>query len=193
MKRKLFICSLIAICLCIAAIGTTAYFSHEDDAKNIITAGDVKIDLLEWSVAEPDGERVPYESTVTVMPSTELSKIVEIKNIGSQSAWVRVSVEKAIQLAENVEGETDTSLISLDFNTEDWREQDGYFYYLRELKSGETTEPLFTTVSFSKDMKNRYQNSTATINVKAQAVQWVHNGGTVFDAVSWSSNSVEEE
>lgn len=185
MKRKLFVCSLIAICLSIAAFGTTAYFSYEDNAKNVITAGNVKIDLLEWSAAEAGGDKVPYENNVTVMPNTELSKIVEVKNIGSQSAWIRVSVEKHIQFAEGIEGEPDLSLITLDFDTENWSEKDGYFYYLKELKSGETTEPLFTTVVFSKEMKNKYQKSSAVIDVRAEAVQRVNNGDTAFEAAGW--------
>ncbi len=188
MKKKLFVCSVIAICLAIAAFGTTAYFSYEDNAKNVITAGDVKIDLLEWSVNEVGGEKIPYNNTVKVMPSMEISKIVEIKNIGSQSAWIRVSVDKIIEFAEGINGEPDLSLLSLDFNMENWQEKDGYFYYLKELKSGETTEPLFTTVQFSKEMKNKYQNSKAIIDIKAQATQWVNNGDTVFDAAGWPNN-----
>ncbi len=189
MKRKLFICTIFAIVLSLAVFGTTAYFSHEDNAENIITAGDVKIDLLEWSVEDVSGKKIPYENKVGVMPDTAISKIAEIKNIGSQSAWVRVSIDKAIEFAEGINGEPDVSLIELDFNTEDWQEKDGYFYYLKELKSGKTTEPLFTTVIFSKKMKNEYQNSKVTIDVKTQAVQYIHNGNTVFDADGWQNNN----
>ncbi len=188
MKRKLFICSLIAIVLSLAAFGTTAYFSYEDNAENIITAGDVKIDLLEWSAEDVSGEKIPYENKVGVMPDTAISKIAEIENIGSQSAWVRVSVEKSIEFAEGIDGEPDISLIELDFNTENWQEKDGYFYYLKELKSGETTEPLFTTLVFSKKMKNEYQNSKATIDINAEAVQTANNGNTIFEAAGWPEN-----
>ncbi len=186
MKIKLFACSIVAICLAIAAFGTTAYFSHEDNAQNVITAGDVKIELSERSAV--GGGIAPYENELSVMPDTKISKITEIKNIGSQSAWIRVSVKKAIELSEGNQSETDVSLIELDLNTENWQEKDGYFYYLKELKSGETTEPLFTTVVFSKKMKNEYQNSKATIDVNAEAVQYIHNGDTVFDAAGWPSN-----
>ncbi len=184
MKRKLLVCSIIAICIGIVAFGTTAYFSYEDNAKNVITAGDVKIELLEWR-EDGDGKRVPYENDVSVMPDTTVSKIVEVKNTGSQPAWIRVSVEKAITFAEGISGEPDTSLIILDLNTEYWQEQNGYYYYLEKLESGETTEPLFTEVTFSKDMKNEYQKSKASIDITAYAVQWVHNGETVFDAAGW--------
>ena len=52
MKKKLFVCAFIVICLSIVAYGTAAYFSYEDTATNVITAGDVKIDLEEWAVSE---------------------------------------------------------------------------------------------------------------------------------------------
>ncbi len=186
MKKRLFICALIAICLGIAAFGTTAYFSYEDNTQNVITAGNVKIAVLEWSLTDKS-EKIPYENSVTVMPGTELSKIVEIKNVGNQTAWIRISVEKAIVFREGIDETPDLSLITIDFDTENWCEQDGYFYYLKELKPNETTEPLFTKVVFSKDMKNKYQNSKATIDVTAQATQWVHNGETVLDALGWPS------
>ena len=48
------------------------------------------------------------------------SKIVEVKNTGGQDAWVRVSVNKAIELAEGVEDEVNLSLISFDLNTDYW-------------------------------------------------------------------------
>ncbi len=184
MKKKLFVCSVIAIVLSLAAFGTTAYFSYEDNTENIITAGDVKIELLESSEAVGKAE-ASYKKTVDAMPDTAITKITYIKNIGSKSAWIRVSIDKAIEFAEGISGEPDLSLLSLDFNMENWQEKDGYFYYLKELKSGETTEPLFTTVQFSKDMKNKYQNSKAIIDIKAQATQWVNNGDTVFDAAGW--------
>ena len=115
----------------------------------------------------------------------EISKIVQIKNIGGQDAWVRICVDKAISLANGVDGEIDLSLISYDLNTEYWTEQNGYYYYNTILKSGETTKPLFTKVVFSPDMSNLYQNSKAVINVKAQATQVIHNGATVFEATGW--------
>lgn len=186
MKRKLFVCALIVICFSIVAYSTIAYFSHEDTATNVITAGNVKIDLQEWSIAEDTGERMPFKDVLNVMPGTELSKIVEIKNTGEQSAFVRISLEKSIRFAEEVEAEADISLMGYDINKEYWTEKDGYYYYNTILLPGETTEPLFTKVIFADSMGNLYQNSTATIRVNAQATQAAHNGVTVLEADGWS-------
>jgi hypothetical protein len=48
-----------------------------------------------------------------------------------------------------------------------------------------TTEPLFTTVSFSIEMGNIYQNSRSTVEINAQATQVANNGTTVFEAAGW--------
>lgn len=185
MKKKCLICAFIAICLSIVAYGTTAYFSYEDTATNVITAGDIKIDLQEWSISNDNGELIPFKDAIDVQPGMEISKIVQIENIGGQDAWVRILVDKTIALADGVDGDIDLSLISYDLNTEYWTEQNGYYYYNTILKSGETTEPLFTKVKFSSDMSNLYQYSKAVIGVKAQATQVIHNGETVFAAGGW--------
>lgn len=49
MKRKIFLLSVVAICIAIAAVGTLAYFNAEDTAHNVITSGSVKIRLDEWA------------------------------------------------------------------------------------------------------------------------------------------------
>ena len=182
-KRKVLVISLIAALLAICALGTSAYFTDRGTAKNIITTGGVKIDLIE--TAAIDGENVPFEDVVGVMPGSEVSKIVEVKNIGESDAYIRVSVEKALALAEGREGGVDLSLVTLDFNTEAWTEADGYYYYKTALEPGAVTEPLFASVNFDTAMGNIYQNSTAKVDVTAYAVQVANNGDSVMDAKGW--------
>lgn len=186
MKKRIITLAILAICISIAAYGTLAYFTYEDTATNIITTGNLKIALIETS-ENADGTHVPFEDVYDVMPGTDISKIVQVKNVGGFAAWIRISVDKAIQLAEGVTGEVDLDLVALDFNSSDWTERDGYYYYNRALNPGETTEPLFTTVTFSARMSNMYQHSTAVIKVDAQATQVANNGSTVFDAAGWPS------
>ena len=185
MKKKLLACSLLVIGLSTAAYGTVAYFTHEDTATNVITAGDIQIALQEWTVPEEGGEPVPFEDVIDVLPGAEVSKIVEVKNIGGQTAYIRVAVDKEIRLAAGVEGTPDTGLIACDLNTEYWTEKDGWYYYNAPLNAGDTTEPLFTTVTFEKNMSNLYQNSSAVIRVTAQASQTAHNGDTAIEAAGW--------
>lgn len=186
MKRKLFFIAVIVICLSLTAYGTLAYFTAEDTAHNVITTGDVDIELLEWA-DEDKTETFPKEGVSGVMPNTSVTKIVEIKNTGSGSAWVRIKVEKDITLAEGVGLEKpDLGLMVIDYDTENWiLMKDGYYHYKKPLESGQTTEPLFAEVTFDKTMGNDYQNATASVLVSAEAVQSANNGATYDQAKGW--------
>lgn len=179
MKKKLIAAALIVLCLTIGIGGSAAYFVGEDVAHNVITTGSVKADLLEW--ADMDG--TPFEDVDGVMPGDEVPKIVLAENTGDNAAWMRIRVEKAVTLAGD--GEADSDLVSLDINTTDWTEQDGWYYYNTPVAPGGKTAPLFTTVSFDESMENIWQAATVTVDVMLQAVQWANNGDTVLDAVGW--------
>ncbi len=181
MKRKLLILSVCVILLAVVSAGTLAYFTAEDTAHNVITTGGVKIALHEWADAEKTQK---FEDVDGIVPGSAVTKIAEVENTGSASAWIRVSVEKAITLGG--EETPDLDLVVLDLNTEAWTlGDDGYLYYNLPLESGKVTEPIFTTVSFDETMGNEYQNATATVTVVVQAVQCANNGETVFDAQGW--------
>ena len=180
MKRKLLILSALAVCLATLAAETLAFFTAEGKAHNVITTGGVKIALLEWA---DEAKTKSFEDLTGVMPNTTVTKIAEIKNTGASAAWVRVKVEKNIELQG--EGTPDTDLVELTLNTDDWTKKDGYYYYEEVLKPGEVTEPIFTAVTFNADMGNEYQNATAKVGVSAQAVQTANNGATVMAAQGW--------
>jgi len=186
MKKKLFLSAVLTICAAIAATGTLAYFTAEDTAHNVITSGYVDIELEEWSeLPSEDGDGVPFEDVAGVMPGAEISKIVTVKNIGDADAYIRVKADLDVILADNVIGTPNLSLVHIDYNTHDWTEKDGYWYYNSVLSPDEITPPLFTTVKFDESMGNMYQNSIAYVDVSAQAVQVANNGDTVMDANGW--------
>lgn len=187
MRKKLIAGAVVAICLSLLAYSTSAYFTTEQTATNVITSGNIQIDLQETAITE-DGETVLFEDSqerFDVMPAQTVSKIVKVKNTGDNAAYVRISVAKAIELAEGVQEEPDVSLITLDFDDENWTAKDGFYYYNEPLAPGATTEALFNNVTFEPEMGNMYQNSTATIKVNAQATQVKNNGASVFEAAGW--------
>ena len=183
MKRKLLVLSLVAICIAILAAGTLAYFNAEGTAHNVITTGGVKIAVQEWA----DEDRTqPFEDLNGIMPGAAVTKIAEVKNTGASDAWIRVLVTKNIELAG--EGEANPELVELNINTENWTlGEDGYLYYKEALKPGETTAPVFTTVTFKAVMGNEYQNAAVTVDVAAQAVQTANNGTSAMEAAGWPS------
>ena len=181
MKQRMLFIAAVVVCLSLTAFGTMAYFTAEDAAHNVITSADAE-----------KAESFPQNGVSGVLPGTEVTKIVEVKNTGSSAAYVRVKVHKEIRLAQGIEGDVDTALIVLDFDENFWiLGGDGYYYYHEALKPGEVTKPLFASVSFDKTMGNLYQNSTATVDVTAYAVQTANNGHTVMDAQGWPATSEE--
>lgn len=181
MKKKLLILSVLAICIATLTVGTLAFFTSEGKAHNVITSGSVEIEVLEWA---DEDKTEPFEDLTGIMPGTTVTKIVEIKNIGKSDAWVRVKIDKAIELEG--EGTPDNDMVELNLNTTDWEPgSDGYFYYKEALQPGELTEPIFTTVTFNASMGNEYQSSTATVDITAQAVQCANNGNSAVTANGW--------
>ena len=178
MKKRLFSLAVIVICLSIAGGSTLAYFSDRTVAHNVITSGNIKIDLLE---TKADGST--FENVIGVMPGTSVEKVVQVKNIGENDAWIRVQVVKELTKANGTNGDED--LLTIDFDRQHWINRDGYYYYNEPLTSGEVTEPLFENVQFAASMGNEYQNSTAQVYVFAQATQTANNGETVLGAKGW--------
>ena len=189
MKRKLLLLSVLAICVATLAAGTLAYFSADGTARNVITTGNVKIELKEW---EDEACTQPFQDKTGVMPGTKVTKIVEVKNTGTGAAFVRLYVEKNVYDANQTPMKSDP--VSLDFNDTDWTysESEGYYYYNRPLEPGKTTEPLFTTVTFDPLMGNDYQNATAHVKVIAYAVQSANNGDSPQAAKGWPSDTQAE-
>ena len=185
MKKKILVLALIVICLSIVAYGTTAYFTYDIVATHVVTAGNVRIELEELAVLTEGGAPVEFTRPNDVVPGTTVSKIIRVKNTGYAPAWIRLDLKKEIILADGVSGEVDLSLVSYDINEEYWMEKDGWFYYLKPLASGETTEPIFEEVSFAASMSNMYQKSQSKIHVLAHAVQTANNGADVFEAAGW--------
>lgn len=188
MKRKILILSVLAILVAILAANTLAYFTADTKAHNVITTGDVDIVLQEWA---DEARTEKFESPVGVMPGTEVTKIVEVKNVGTGSAWVRVELTVEVWMGDEYEEGLPADPVHLMYgdtagcNTTDWWYQDGYYYYNKPLAPGETTEPLFTSVAFDDQMGNDYQNSTAHVDVNAYAVQSANNGEDVLFANGW--------
>ncbi len=190
MKKKIAIGAVLVLCLSMLIYSTIAYFNTADTARNVITAGDIKIELQETAIR--DGEEILFEQSqerFDVMPGQDVSKIVRVKNTGSNPAYIRVEVQKAIALAADAQGDVDLELVSLDFDSEKWTlRNDDYYYYNEPLAPGETTAALFRNVKFDTGMGNMYQGSTATIKVSAQATQVKNNGDNALDAKGWPAD-----
>lgn len=182
-KKKWALVAVVAMCCALLGAGSAAFFTASATATNVITSGSVDIRLNEWAAVEP--ERIPFTEVTGVMPGQTVPKYVEVENTGLAPAYVRVRVEKRIDLAEGAQGTADPSLITLDLNGTDWTERDGFYYYNRPLAPGERTTYLLTGVTFAGAMGNLYRGCRVTVEVAAQATQVAHNGATALEAAGW--------
>lgn len=82
-KKNIAIVAAMAMVLVVGAI--SAYFTSSDDATNVWTVGEVKIDLTE---PEWDEENPPKDIT----PNEEFKKDPQITNIGVNDAYVFLKV-----------------------------------------------------------------------------------------------------
>ena len=184
MKRKLLIAALIVLVLSVSVAGTLAYYTQQETSHNVITTGSIQIELIEKAIK--DGKEVDFKDVEGVIPGEDVSKIAKVKNTGANDAFIRMSAKKSIELAKDVTGTPDLSLITIDFNETDWTDGgDGYWYYNTPLEAGGTTRPLFTTVKFDPQMDNLYENCKVMVDVAAQAVQTANNGTDPLAAAGW--------
>ena len=83
MKKKILALCVVVSLAAVAIIGgTLAYFTDTDAETNVFTTGNVKIDLIE--TFDPNNAKL--------MPGIDIQKEVYVKNIGSETAYVRVHI-----------------------------------------------------------------------------------------------------
>ena len=179
MKKKLSIIFGIIAILAVISVGTLAYFTSEQNAENVISAGNIKLEIHEKTAS---GEDFPEEGII-VMPGDTVSKIVTVENTGDHPLYLRVKLTEGV----SDEALTDDDCLDININRSCWLEKDGYYYYYRALQSGETTEQLFSEVYFDLyNIDNKYLGKYFTLNVAASAVQSENNGSDVSNAIGWS-------
>lgn len=189
MKRNKRIIAVLAITsiLAVMVFQTLAFFTAEDTALNRVTMGNVAL-ILNDDTINPETEELepfPVEGFDLVMPGDVIDKIVSVTNDGDNPIWVRIRLDRSILLAGEA-ADVDFNVLGLNLNDEDWTEGvDGWFYYNEVLAPGETTENLFTQVTFPTTLGNAFMNAEVEIDVLAQGVQSQNNGLTVQEATGW--------
>ena len=105
-KRKIITTFIIILIIIIAVGGVFAYLTSTDTKTNVFTVGRVKIELTEPNF-------VPA-SAQDIRPGDEVNKNPQIKNIGTNAAYVYMKVEEPyIEQTNNV----NSPLLTYDVNT----------------------------------------------------------------------------
>lgn len=179
MKNKIskIIIAMSAACYFYSSVVTAyAAWTANGMTDNYVSMGSYKTSIEE-----------EYEQPDHVDPSQEVTKIVNVKNSGSVGAFVRVAIVKQIGDFDSdgnfkQDESLDPDMIQISYNNTVWKDGgDGYFYYLKELKAGETTaEPLFKSYVLSKDVGNAYKNKQGHIIVKMESIQAEGNAISIW-------------
>ena len=122
------------------------------------------------------------KEALVIMPGDVIDKEVRVKNIGGHAMYVRVELIPTV-----VDSKLDAKkCVRVNINDRDWVEKDGYYYYKKELKPGETTPELFTKVTFvGKEVTNEYLGKRFQLDIDGFAVQSEHNGEDPLKAHGW--------
>ena len=129
--------NIAIICAVIFCSGTLAYLMYQDSALNTFVVGS-QVSMIDEIWDPPE----------TMVAGGKYTKKVSVKNTGTVDCYVRVFAE--------LEDAGMADSVSMDWNTDNWTEKqaDGYYYYKSVLSPGETTKPLFTTISASADIES---------------------------------------
>ncbi len=84
MKKILALCLVVILAVTAVTGATLAYFTDTDTETNVFTTGDVDIDLEEVFPESEDDRRL--------LPGKDITKEVDVRNEGSEDAYVRVHI-----------------------------------------------------------------------------------------------------
>ena len=179
--RILVLCILLLL-LTFGILSSSAFLTNSIKTDNIISFGDLKLQLINNTLDEKGREIAVTEENEKIN-TTKVSRIIKVKNVCDNSMYVRVKIEltgQKDQTAFNVD-----SYAKYDFNDEKWKKQGDWFYYLSELNPNETTGNLMEELEFDMDrLGSDFPGSTVTLKVSAQAVQSEHNSN-ILESQGW--------
>lgn len=185
-KRRLAILLLVIIAFFILVISTVAFRIYNKTINNVITFGNIKMQLLQTTLNESNEEIViNNDENFNITYNSTVSRILKVKNLGKQEFFLRISLEM-IGIDGNNQEFNANNLVAYDINEDDWIYKDGWYYYKDIIKENEITSNLITKIDFDIDnIMTNYLKGNFKFNAKAQAVQAKNNASNVLDASGW--------
>lgn len=187
-KKCIMIFILLIFIIIFSIFSTVAFITMRIDAKNIITFGNLKMELIETTLNQDNTETiVENNDIIDITNITDLSRIIKIKNIGKHDFFTRVSLNLIGIDKDNIEFNA-TEYINLDINPTDWVYKDGWYYYKKIVKNNEITSELLTNIRFDvNSITSHYPNGKFKLDINAEAVQAENNSKDVLEVMGWPS------
>lgn len=163
-KIALFALSLVAV----AAIGvgaTLAYFTDSTSVGNVITMGNVDVELTEPKYSEIADDN---NEITNVVPNQLITKDPTITVAeGSEDCYIRTKIE-----FENLDETQQADLLTgINIDNNKWYlSEDGYYYYNTKMEAGESVE-FFDEVQIPETWGNEVTNISIGLNISAEAIQ----------------------
>ena len=160
---------MLAIVASLLMFGGSIPVKAEDQIEvvNNVGMGNVSITLVETQMDPVEHRILPFEQDRTILPGETVSKIVNIKNEG-EPAWIRARLDFSTKAEVNL-NEEDCVF------AEGWiRKDDGYWYWPKEVKTGESVEWLRSFYVPAEWTSAQVAKTKFHANVRADAVQSRH-------------------
>ena len=180
MKKEIALIATAALAVTIFAAGNTlAFLTDKGEVNNVVTMGNVAIELKEPQFESSTGGKYSVE----FMPGDKITEDPTVKNVGLNDAYIRckISVENVSALPWGgglTSQEQDQLLQALNIDSNKWvRSSDGYYYYQQPLlkaASGQDPAVLFDTVQIPTcwgSSSYPINNVQFHINISAEAIQ----------------------
>ncbi|EOI05052.1 alternate signal-mediated exported protein [Enterococcus moraviensis ATCC BAA-383] len=162
----LWMLPVLFLCLLIGSATVYAAMTVRDEKQNLFQIGNLQTTIEEI-----------FTETTTILPDKPVEKSVSVTNTGTVDQFVRVMLQPEISVGNDEDKRVFPSKIGeemlLDLNDTDWKlGEDGYYYYLKVLKSGKSnrTETLFTQVKLKNGLGQEYDKAVASLLVKVEAI-----------------------
>ena len=179
-KKRLLLLALTAAVGCSAFGLTMAYMTDSEQNTNVITVGDVTVDLIETKWEPANG--------INTLPRKTVQKNPAVTNKGSLDCWIFLKVKSPKKNIITVDNNTKKKNPSVNmelfsFETNDfWQlinktttdtEVEYVYGYKDILEPNGTTESLFDTVTMVNYLEGSIDpNEKLDISIEAMAVQW---------------------
>ena len=183
MKKRVLSIALAVALIAIAVSGTLAYFADDDEVNNTFTLGSIEIEIYENGAATPDAEQ-PLGTLIPVVknpPSADdnyKKKIVEVKNTGLSSAFIRVHIAIPSELVNYLQLEWDTTGWTRLESTEGSYKGVNYTVYSFDfnsaVESGKFTGKLLKGVYLGSDVDLKQDDDGNLIFVRKEGGKIIH-------------------
>ncbi len=198
MKKKILALSMCIALAAIAIVGASlAYFTDTKTATNTFTMGNVKIELDETDIKNPEGDRVT-SNAYDVYPGAVVTKDPIVHNTGKNGAYIRATVNVSnwmnlvgayypdfkptfpnadykaalnLLVGELGEGWSVVDVVAGDVFTIGQFDAKFILKYDGVLATGADTTAMFQTVTIPAGIDNANADSFDEVKVVAQAIQ----------------------